>query len=167
MQLSVRRFLLHNIPFKQDIKGNRVYFWVELANHANVGRASQSWQAFQEMLPQSFKRDDGWPLKKPRETPLCRWNFSLAAASCKGIRIPQSGKFSLMESGIRKNSARGFGVLGFEIRNTAQGIRNPLTIGICNPSITDKEPGLQLLEPEIYGVESRIQDCIHLDFFTY
>ena len=43
----------------------------------------------------------------------------------------------------------------------------PLTIGICNPSVTDKEPGLQLLEPEIYGVESRIQDCIHLDFFTY
>jgi len=43
----------------------------------------------------------------------------------------------------------------------------PLTIGIRNPSITDKEPGLQLLEPEIYGVESRIQDCIHLDFFTY
>ena len=64
-----------------------------------------------------------------------------------------------MESGIRKNSARGFGVLGFEIRNTTQGIRNP--------SVTDKEPGLQLLEPEIYGVESRIQDCIHLDFFTY
>ena len=76
------------------------------------------------MLQQSFKRDDGWPLRKPHETPLCGYNFSLAAASCKGIRIPQSGKFSLMESGIRKNSVRGFGVLDFEILNTAQGIRN-------------------------------------------
>ena len=36
-------------------------------------------------------------------------------AQCKGIQIPQSGKFWLVESGI----------LGFEIRNTAQGVKNP------------------------------------------
>ena len=34
---------------------------------------------------------------------------------CKGVRVPESGKFWLVESGI----------LGFGIQNTAQGIRNP------------------------------------------
>ena len=38
----------------------------------------------------------------------------------KGIRILESGKFLLVESGI----------LGFGIRNIAQGIRNPTKIGI-------------------------------------
>ena len=59
-------------------------------------------------------------------TPIC-------FAPCKGIWIPGSGKFFgkllLVESGI----------LGFGIWNTAQGIRNPLTIGIQNSSSTDKE----------------------------
>ena len=73
-----------------------------------------------------IKRDDGWPLKKPRETPLCRWNFSLAAASCKGIRIPQSGEFFGYGIGNQKKFGSRFGVLGFEILNTAQGIRNPV-----------------------------------------
>ena len=36
-------------------------------------------------------------------------------ALCKGVRVPESGKFWLVESGI----------LGFGIQNTAQGIRNP------------------------------------------
>ena len=36
-------------------------------------------------------------------------------APCKGIRIPESGNFLLLESGI----------LGFGIRNPALGIRNP------------------------------------------
>lgn len=36
-------------------------------------------------------------------------------APCKGIGIPESGKFSLVESGV----------LGFGIRDTGQGIRNP------------------------------------------
>ena len=46
----------------------------------------------------------------------------------KGIRILESGKFLPVESGI----------LGFGIRNTAQGIRNPTKIGIRNPSSTYK-----------------------------
>ena len=41
------------------------------------------------------------------------------------------------------------GILGF-------GIRIPLTIGIRNPSSTDKEKGIQYLESGIHGVESRI-----------
>ena len=41
-------------------------------------------------------------------------------------------------------------ILGFGIRNTAQGIRNP----------TDKESGIQYFESEIHGAESRIQDCL-------
>ena len=41
-------------------------------------------------------------------------------ALCKGIWIPESGKLLLVQLE--------FGTLGFEIRNTAQGIRIPLTI---------------------------------------
>ena len=59
-------------------------------------------------------------------TPIC-------FTPCKGIWIPESGKFFgkllLVESAI----------LGFGIRNTAQGIRNPLTIRIQNSSSTDKK----------------------------
>ena len=40
------------------------------------------------------------------------------SAPCKGIRIPESRKFLLVESGI----------LGFGIQNTAQGIRNPTNV---------------------------------------
>ena len=44
--------------------------------------------------------------------------YHLNSAPCKGIRNPESGKFLLVESGI----------LGFGIRNTAQGIRNPTNV---------------------------------------
>ena len=55
-----------------------------------------------------------------------------------GILIPKFGKFLLMESGI----------LGFGIRNTAQGIRNQ-TMRIQNPTSTDK----------YWNPVSEIQDC--------
>ena len=42
--------------------------------------------------------------------------FDLFVAPCEGMRILESGKILLMESGI----------LGFGIRNTAQGFRIPL-----------------------------------------
>ena len=57
---------------------------------------------------------------------------------CRGIRILNPGTFLLVES---EN-------LGFGIRNTVQGFRNPRSIGIRNPSSIDKESG-------IHGVESR------------
>ena len=63
--------------------------------------------------------------------------------ACKEIRIPESGKFLLLESGI----------LGSGIQNTAQGIRISLTIGIQDQSSTDKESRIQYLE-------SWIQDCL-------
>ena len=46
-------------------------------------------------------------------------------AQCKGIWIPESSKFLLVEFGIRKKLAVKSGILGFGIRNRAQGIRNP------------------------------------------
>ena len=49
-------------------------------------------------------------------------------APCKGIRIPECWKIFLMESRI----------LGFGIRNTAQGVRNPTNDWNQNPSSTDK-----------------------------
>ena len=67
----------------------------------------------------------------------------LNLAPCKGIRIPESSKFLLVE----------WGILDVGIQNTAQGIRNPLMIRIRNPSSTDNESG-------IHGIESRIQECL-------
>ena len=40
----------------------------------------------------------------------------------------------------------------------------PLTIGIQNPSSSDKESGIQHLESRIHSVESRIQDCLGLPY---
>ena len=45
------------------------------------------------------------------------------------------------------------GIIGFRILNTAQGIGIPLTIGIRNPSSTEKDSG-------IHGVESIVQVCL-------
>ena len=74
---------------------------------------------------------------------------SLIVAPCKEVR--------LVESGIREIPASGIRILGFEIQNTAQGIRYPsnLTIGIWHPSSTDKESDIEYLESRIHGVESR------------
>ena len=58
--------------------------------------------------------------------------------------------FLLVESKIMAIFASG-------IRNKAQGIRIPLTIGIRNPRSTDKNSG-------IHGVEYRIQDCLGLSY---
>ena len=63
-----------------------------------------------------------------------------SVVSCKGIWIPKSGEKS--------------GILGFGIRNTAQGIRNPLTIKIHNPSSTEKETGNPL--PDIWNLRRGI-----------
>ena len=60
-------------------------------------------------------------------------------ASCRRIRIPEFGKYLLVESGI----------LGFGIRNIAQGLAGILlTIGLIqSPSSTDKDcypvPGIR------------------------
>ena len=61
----------------------------------------------------------------------------------------ESVKFLLVESGI----------LGFGIRNTAQGIRNPTKD--WNPiQGSSRKDWNQCLESGIHGVESRIQDCL-------
>ena len=59
--------------------------------------------------------------------------------ACKVIRITESKKYVLVESGI----------LGFEIRNPAQGIRNPVT-GIRNPQGGIQNPRLSLIT--LHGV---------------
>ena len=66
------------------------------------------------------------------------WKSKNPFALCKGIRIPECKKFLLVESGI----------LGFGIWNTAQGIRNPISIdkdwnpviGIWNPRCGTQNP---------------------------
>ena len=47
-------------------------------------------------------------------------------------------------------------ILSFGNRNTAQGIQIPLTIGIRNPSFTDKIQYMSTLHPEPAARESRI-----------
>ena len=68
--------------------------------------------------------------------------FLSRIAQYKGIQIPESGKFLLVESGIRKTFLEESGILGSETRNTAQEIRNPLP-GIWILDSTDKESGVQ------------------------
>ena len=50
--------------------------------------------------------------------------FLRKVAQCKGIWIPESSKFLLVEFGILEKFAVESGVLGFGIRNTAQEIQN-------------------------------------------
>ena len=70
------------------------------------------------------------------------------------MRPLQSGKCLLVESVI----------LGFGIRNTTRGIRNPLTIGIHIPSSTYKESAIHNLECGIHVMKSRIEDCLVFPF---
>ena len=56
------------------------------------------------------------------------------------MRIPESGKFLLVESGI----------LGFVIRNSAQGIRNPSNDS--NPESSTWNPESQAWNPELFGL---------------
>ena len=83
-----------------------------------------------------------------RFSPTKQPNF----APCKGIRIP--GNFCLWN--LKSWS------LEFGIQLKESGIS--LTIGIQNPSFTDKDHGIRNLEFVIRGVESRIQDCIEFPF---
>ena len=67
-------------------------------------------------------------------TPLVELPPSDIVAPCirKEIRIPESGKFFLLERGI----------LGFGIRNRVQGIKISIKTGIRNPSSTDEKSGI-------------------------
>ena len=81
----------------------------------------------------------------------------LNSAPCKGIRILESGKFLLVESRI----------LGFAIRNTAQGIRNPTNKdqspvhGIRNPQRAVQNPMtfLDSLTWGEFGTEYQTKFC--------
>ena len=61
------------------------------------------------------------------------------------MRNPESQKILLMESGI-------------QIKESG----NPITIGIQNSTVVQKNTGIQYLESGIHSVESRIQDCAGL-----
>ena len=80
-------------------------------------------------------------------------------AQCKGIRIPESGKFLLVESGI----------LGLEIRNTAEKSGNPLTTRIQNPSSIDAqwETLESRIKSGIHGVEYKIQDGLEFPYIAW
>ena len=72
------------------------------------------------------------------------------------LRNPEYGKFLLVESWI----------LGFGLRNTFKGSGIRLTIGMWNPSSSDKEFWKSYLESGIHGVESRIQDCLGFPYLV-
>ena len=78
---------------------------------------------------------------------------------CWGIRIPESGKFLLVESGIGENLTRWRGILGFGIQNTAQGISESPTRLESRIQVLLTKTGVQYLQSGIHCMESRIQDC--------
>ena len=71
-----------------------------------------------------------------------RANSKIIVAPYKGIRIPKSGKFLHVESGIR-------GIL--LVKNSSSNLESHYKVR--NPSFTDKASG-------IHGAESRIQDFL-------
>ena len=68
-----------------------------------------------------------------------------------GIRILESGKLLLVESEIWEILRVESGILGFGIRNTAQGIRNP--VNDWNPECKFH---LQRLESSTWNLESTV-----------
>ena len=74
-------------------------------------------------------------------------------AQCKGIQIPESGEFLIVESGI----------MGLEY-NTENPESHSNEIGIRNSSSTDKKSwyGKEYLESSIHGVDPRLS-WIHLN----
>ena len=77
----------------------------------------------------------------------------------KGIQIPESSKFFLVESRILENLLMEISripVFGIQ-KYTAQGLRNPTNDG--NPEF-QLQTGIHCLESGIHCVESRIQDCL-------
>ena len=78
-------------------------------------------------------------------------------APCKGIRIPEFGKFFLWNPGNFSCGIRNPGFWNPEYRS--RNAESPLWLesGIHS---TDKESRIQYLEFRIHGVKSRIQDCL-------
>ena len=64
------------------------------------------------------------------------------------MRIPKSGKFLLVESGI----------LGFGIRNSAQGIRNPSNDS--NPESSTWNPESTAWNPELSWISAHGPTCL-------
>ena len=76
------------------------------------------------------------------------------SSPCKGICIPESSKFLLVESEIRENLLVESRILGFGIRDTARGIRNPTND--WNPKSTF----------HLQGLESGIQDWLRVPYMA-
>ena len=64
-----------------------------------------------------------------------------------GVRGPGSGEILFVESGV----------VGFGIRNSARGIRNPTNEWNPETPSTDKECGIQYMEPGIRNLQIGIQ----------
>ena len=72
----------------------------------------------------------------------------------EGIRIPKSGKFLFVDSGI----------LGFGSQNTAQRIGNLTKDWNAESQVPQTKTEIQYPVSGIHGVESRIQDLLRLPF---
>ena len=57
-------------------------------------------------------------------------------------------------------------ILGFGIRNTAQGTRNPINDWNCQNQIPLTKTGIQCLESGIHGAETRIQDFLEFPYMV-
>ena len=85
--------------------------------------------------------------------------FILCLAQCKGIQIPESRKFTLVESGIWEHFAHGiwnpgFWNLEYSSRNLESHYRLEFRIQVL---LTNTR--IRYLESGIHSAESRIQDC--------
>ena len=120
------------------------------------------------------------------------WNTSSTSSWCQSCNTsphikksgnfcfqnPESRKFLLVESWIQEIFASRILNPGkfclwnpepwtLKCRKQLKESRIPVTIGIRDPSFTDKESGIQYLESGIHGDESVIQDCLGFPYIRW
>ena len=96
------------------------HFWKNLqTDEAEFSRSKEFWRSWRLKHRRILKNQWFWQMKSTESSFMVR---CLSIASCKVIRIPESRKFLLVESGI----------LGIGIQNPAFGIQNPAKEWIQN-----------------------------------
>ena len=143
-------FIFYPRPFSGLVFSNRIFISDTVGNLIAFSDGTFSGETADQELP------------KPEALPsqmVGNFVIQYNLVPCKVSGIPESVKFLLVECGDPDIFLVESGILGFGIRNTFQGNRNP--------SSTDEESGIQYLDCRIqhltsgiHSVDSRIQDCL-------
>ena len=147
-------FIFYPRPFSGLVLSHRIFISDTVGNLIAFSDGTFSGETVDQELP------------KPEALPsqmVGNFVIQYNLVPCKVSGIPESVKFLLVECGDPDIFLVESGILGFGIRNTFQGNRNP--------SSTGEESGIHYLDSRIqhvtsgiHSVDSRIQDCL---WFSY